>query len=113
MSARSLNFEKETLRNLAGPELYMQTNLQPLGRNELEQINGGGWLGEIVSGIVSAVGSAIVSGVASAIGSGAGSAVASSPASAASSAAASAVSSAASGASASLVGSAELSGQWF
>ncbi len=57
MSVSTLAFEKETLRNLAGPELYMQTSLEPLDGGAMEEINGG----SILSAIASATGSAISS----------------------------------------------------
>lgn len=38
---RTLDFERETLRNLAGPELVQETGLDLLDREELAGINGG------------------------------------------------------------------------
>ena len=51
MSGMVLSFEKETLRNLAGQELQMQTLLQPMDPAGLEEINGGSILSGIASGI--------------------------------------------------------------
>ncbi len=68
MSMHVLSFERETLRNLAGPDLQMETLIAPLEGVVMEEINGGSILSAIASGILSAIGSAIVSGLASAVG---------------------------------------------
>lgn len=93
MPTTALILEKETLLRIAGPELYMQTGLQPLGAATMEDINGGSIISAAVSGFVSAVASGLGSGLVSAALSGASaapSAVESAQASAAASAAASA-----------------------
>jgi hypothetical protein len=91
MQAIALDFDKEILRNLAGPELVLQTGFEPLETAGLADVNGGSLLSAVVSAVGSAIGSALVSALSSAVSS----AVVSSPASAATSAAASAVGSAA------------------
>lgn len=43
----ALNFERETLRTLAGPQLALETRLEILDREELAGIQGGGAAGSV------------------------------------------------------------------
>lgn len=62
MSTVTLEFERETVRNLAGPELFMQTALEPMDAAGLEEINGGSLIGGLISAAVSGAASYIATG---------------------------------------------------
>jgi hypothetical protein len=67
---QKLQFEKETLRTLAGSELYQQTHqFEPIDAAALEQVNGGSLAsavaGAVVGGLIGGPGGAVVGGVVS------------------------------------------------